>query len=180
MLPVLILLSACSINPELYRAKTPAFVFEEFFVGNMCAWGTLKDRDNQVTRKFIADIKAYRQDSKIVLDEKFSFDDGEKQTRIWQFEVNDDTISGTAGDVVGVANGITHGDSLNLTYRLAVQSDGDTIEVDMDDWLHLIDGNTLMGTTTMSKWGISVGEISILMRKHNNDLNWCRKEKVDV
>ncbi|MFT6733740.1 MAG: hypothetical protein ACJAS9_001930 [Polaribacter sp.] len=175
ILLVLIPLSACSINPEVYKEKSPSFVFEEFFTGNMCAWGTVKDRNNQVTRKFIADIKAYKENSMIVLDERFSFDDGEKQTRVWKFETQNNQISGVAGDVVGSATGVVYGDSLNLSYRLLIQMEDDSIEIEMDDWLHLIDENTLMGTTKMSKWGFNVGEINILMRKHQNDQNWCIK-----
>jgi hypothetical protein len=141
---------------------------ENFFDGNLCAWGILKDRNGVVQRKFVADIVASQQDNQLILDETFLFDDGEKQYRKWSF-VQDSAQTnrwiGTAGDVVGEASGEVIGDSMRLTYELAINRDGDTINIAMDDWLYLIDQDTMIGSTDMSKWGFNVGQIQITIRK---------------
>ncbi len=158
-------ISACSINPELYNDNKPSLSFSDYFQGKLCAWGTVHDRSEQVTRKFVANIDAFQRNDQVILDEQFIFSDGEKQTRVWQFSETNDQITGTAGDVVGSATGIVYGDSLHLTYSLAIAQDDGTIEVEMDDWLHLVDRNTLMGTTKMTKWGFDVGQINIVIQK---------------
>ncbi len=166
-----LLLSGCSINPELYQNNTPSLSFSNYFDGKLCAWGTLKDRSHQVTRKFIANIDAFKDGSKIVLDEQFVFSDGEKQTRIWKFIQQGNEITGTAGDVVGDAEGKVYGDSLHLTYTLDIAQENGSIEVEMDDWLHLIDQDTLMGSTKMTKWGFDVGQIDIVIQKRSESTN---------
>ncbi len=162
-----LLISGCSINPEQYKSNSPSLSFADYFEGKLCAWGTLKGRNKQVTRKFIANIDAFKDQSHVVLDEQFIFSDGEKQTRVWKFIENGDAISGTAGDVVGEATGKIFGDSLHLTYTLDIPQDEGSIEVEMDDWLHLVDRDTLMGTTKMTKWGFDVGQIDIVIQKRN-------------
>jgi hypothetical protein len=163
----LLILSACSVTPDSYKSNNPTFSFSDYFDGKLCAWGTLKDRSGQMTRKFIANIDAYKRGPLTVLDEQFIFSDGEKQTRVWKFTENGEQLTGTAGDVVGQAKGQVYGDSLHLTYTLDIPRDDGSIEVNMDDWLHLIDRNTLMGTTQMSKWGFDLGRIDIVIQKKN-------------
>ncbi|NWO06114.1 MAG: DUF3833 family protein [Alteromonadaceae bacterium] len=41
-----------------------------------------------------------------------------------------------------------------------------TLDVRMDDWMYLITPNTLINQTTMSKWGIDVGEVVLVIQKH--------------
>ncbi|MGB0495676.1 MAG: DUF3833 family protein [Kangiellaceae bacterium] len=161
----LFMLSSCSVNPELYKSTNSSLSFSNYFKGKLCAWGTVKDRSMQVTRKFVANIDASQNDSKIVLNEQFNFSDGEQQTRVWEFIENNNQIIGTAGDVVGKAQGEIYGDSLHLTYILDIPQEDGSIQVNMDDWLHLIDANTLMGSTKMTKWGFYVGQIDIVIQK---------------
>jgi len=144
----------------------------QFFDGKLCAWGLVRNRGGEVNRKFIADINATASAGRVELDEQFIFDDGEKQSRLWQFVKRDNHWIGSAGDVVGEAIGKTAGDTLHLTYQLSVNVDGDTVVVAMDDWLHLIDKHTLLGSTNMSKWGLDVGRIDIMIqqRQTNNCL----------
>jgi len=60
------------------------------------------------------------------------------------------------------------GDSIHLTYQLAINNDGKTIKVSMDDWLHLVDKNTMIGSTNMSKWGFNLGQIQITIKKQQS------------
>ena len=68
-----------------YKNKSPQFKMNEFFSGKLCAWGVVRDRSGEVSRKFVADIAATAEKDAVVLDEEFVFDDGEKQKRIWKF-----------------------------------------------------------------------------------------------
>jgi hypothetical protein len=171
--------AGCSVTKENYRSNTPKFDFETFFDGRLCAWGVVKDSQGEMTRKFVARIDAETKQGVTSLDEIFRFGDGEIQNRKWFFENTVSDIIGKANDVVGVAEGVIYGDSLHLVYTLEVTSDGDVWHVSMDDWLHLIDKNTLIGTTKMSKWGLDLGRIDItIQRKNSSEL--CITETVNA
>ena len=65
----------------------------------------------------------------------------------------------------GVATGSASGNAINLRYVLAVPIDGTTRHLDMDDWMYLVDERTLLNRTTMSKWDLRLGDITIAFRK---------------
>lgn len=168
-----ILLTGCAVNLESYQQGKPEFSMQKFFSGKLCAWGVVRERNSQVNRKFIADIIATLDGEKVVLDERFLFDDGERQTRVWNFSPIEEQWRGTAGDVVGEAVGEVAGDTLHLTYQLRVKVDDEEYIIDMDDWLHQIDDSVLMGSTEMSKWGIDVGSIDIVIQKQTDNVRSC-------
>ena len=166
LLSVIIILSGCSADLNIYRSNSPVLNPTEFFSGQLCAWGTVRDFNGDVSRRFIADIKGEADDTSFTLDEVFLFDDGETQLRLWQFQITATGWEGRAGDVVGSAKGEFIGNMMSLKYDLKVSmEDGDTIVISMDDELHLIDENNLLGKTIMTKFGITVGEIDLIMQK---------------
>lgn len=145
--------------------NTPQLDPTHFFNGKICAWGTVHDFSGEVSRRFIADITASSTRSSFILDELFLFDDGSTQTRVWTFTNNADGWKGEAHDVNGPAIAEFSGNMMSLIYELEIALDDDTISVAMDDKLHLIDDLNLIGKTKMSKFGIQVGEINLLMQK---------------
>ena len=161
----LLFLSACSADISRYQINTPRLDPTQFFNGNLCAWGTVHDYSGEVSRRFIADITASSTSSSFILDELFLFDDGSTQTRVWTFTKNADGWTGQAHDVNGPAEAEFSGNMMSLIYELEITLDDDTINIAMDDKLHLIDENNLIGKTEMSKFGIQVGEINLLMQK---------------
>lgn len=172
-------LSGCSASNDNYRSNTPKLIFNQFFDGRLCAWGVVKDRQGEMTRKFVARIDSETVKGTTSLDEIFKFDDGEFQKRKWFFNSQGSGILGTANDVVGKATGEVYGDSLHLVYTLEVISDGDVWHVAMDDWLHLVDSNTMIGTTRMTKWGLDLGRIDITIQKRSNS-ELCIQENGDA
>lgn len=171
MLVLSLCLTSCSTNINFYQEKRPAFSMDEFFQGDLCAKGLVRNRDKSVNRKFIASIQATTDLNQVILDENFIFDDGEKQSRYWVFNRSGSQWLGSAGDVVGQAVGEVAGDTLHLRYQLKINVDQENIVFDIDDWLHLVDPNTLMGSATISKWGINVGQIDIVIEKQNQTIS---------
>ena len=159
------LLISCTTKLDLYENRSPAFSMTQFFSGQLCAKGLVRNRDASVNRKFVADIIATSGSGIVTLDESFLFDNGERQKRVWEFHRQGTGWLGQAGDVVGEAIAETKGDTLHLNYQLKIEMDGDELIIDMDDWLHLVDENTLMGSTQMTKWGFDVGQIDIFIQK---------------
>jgi hypothetical protein len=67
--------------------------------------------------------------------------------------------------VVGVAEGQVAGNTLNWRYRLNLPVDDSTYEMSMDDWMYLMDEDTLINRTSMSKFGVEVGQVTLFFRR---------------
>jgi hypothetical protein len=163
-----ITLSACSstaIND--YSKNTPKLIPQEFFNGNLIAHGVVKDRSGKVTRYFNATIKAYWENGVGTLDEKFIFDDGEIQYRTWKLSPTSQAkFKATAGDVIGVGEGEFAGNAINLNYVLAVKYNNSTINLRVDDWMWLVDSNTVLNESTLTKFGFKVGSVQLVILKN--------------
>ena len=99
------------------------------------------------------------------LDESFQWSDGKTEKRVWKIRKDGDRYIGTAGDVVGEARGEASGNALRWSYVLALPVGDSTYNMDMDDWMWMIDEKTMANRTTMTKLGVRVAEISIFFRK---------------
>ena len=160
-------LSACSsVTVKNYADNQPRFVAEEFFNGKLSAHGIVKDRSGEVIRYFSASIDAYWRDGVGTLDEKFVFDDGERQTRVWKLEKTSDGVyNATAGDVVGTGLMQVAGNSLFLDYVLRIPYGDGTIDLAIDDRMYLVSPRVLLNESIMTKWGFEVGQIMLVIEK---------------
>lgn len=96
------LFSCSSKKIENYANSTPKLDIFKYFDGELEAFGLMQDRSGKVTRRFKVRMKGEFKDGILTLDEKFVFDDGEKQSRIWKIEkIDENHFKGGAGDVVG-------------------------------------------------------------------------------
>lgn len=159
------LLAGCSASINDYQGKSPALDLDQFFNGQLEAYGMVQDFRGRVIRRFRADIQATWDGNEGVLDEQFYFNDGEEQQRCWQLRKDGNHYTGVAGDVIGTAEGVTQGNALNWRYTLAVQVNGKERHLHLDDWLYLIDEDNLINRATMSKFGIPVGKITLYIRR---------------
>lgn len=157
-------------GPDLndYQDRAPVLVPEQFFTGKLSARGLVKDWSGAVIRTFDADIKASWTEQGVgTLDEVFRFNDGELQTRVWTLtpEPGGDSYRASAGDVTKAGIMRWSGNAIQMNYRLELAYGDGTIEVGMDDWMYLITPDTLINQTTMSKWGLNVGEVILVIQK---------------
>ena len=121
------------------------------------AWGMFHDRFGNLKRTFKVDITGTLESDILTLDEKFLYDDGEKDSRVWTIKIlGNNQYSGTASDVVGEAKGISEGNALNWKYKLNLKVGDSTILVDFDDWMFLQDRNILMNRAEVKKWGLNI------------------------
>lgn len=162
-----LLLCGCgSIPVQDYAATTPALDLRRFFNGELRAYGMLQDRSGKMTRRFTATISGSWNGDTGTLVEHFVFDDGEEQDRTWTLQhLGNGRYSGTAGDVVGTANGATGGSVFSWRYQLNVPWRDGSIVVNLDDWLYLIDEGHLLNRTTLRKFGFRVGELTLVIEK---------------
>ena len=150
------------MNIEKFKGSQPTLTLEDYFEGKTEAWGMFHDRFGNLKRTFKVDITGTIESNTLTLDEKFLYDDGEQDSRVWTIKIlGNNQYSGTASDVVGEATGISEGNALNWKYKLNLKVGDSTILVDFDDWMFLQDRNILMNRAEVKKWGLNIGVVSI-------------------
>ena len=156
-------LSACSA-PQVrdYARETPVLELSEFFQGTVDAYGVFTDRSGKVVKRFTVVMKCEWQGDDGVLDEVFSYSDGSTQRRVWRMKRHPGgRYTGQADDVVGTAEGQQSGNAFHWTYTLALPVDGRVINVDLNDWMYLMDDKLMLNRAQMSKWGVGLGELTL-------------------
>ncbi|BCS95343.1 hypothetical protein DSLASN_09750 [Desulfoluna limicola] len=166
-LPAFIMLSGCSTGKVSdYEGRTPVLIPETFFDGQLTAHGVVKNRAGEVIRYFNAEMKGHWKGSVGTLEEDFVFDDGERQRRVWTLTRQDDRhYVGTAGDVIGEAKGEIAGNSMFLDYVLDVPYGDGTIHLSIDDRMYLVNPTTIVNESEMTKFGLRVGEVLLVIQK---------------
>lgn len=157
--------AACGqLDVSSYSERQPVLKLEQFFNGELTAHGVVKDRSGLVIRTFNADIKAYWLDGVGTLEEDFIFDDGEAQRRVWTLTPTDDgRYVGTAGDVSGEAELRVAGNALFLEYVLQIPYRGSNLDVVVDDRMYLVSPQVLINESTLRKFGVRVGELTLVI-----------------
>ena len=160
-------LSSCSeMKPEDYKNTKPIIKIEEYFQGDVKAWGILQGRSGEVKRQFVADMKGEFDGENLILDETFIWNDGEKQKRRWIIKkTGDHTYEGTAPDVVGLAKGVAYGSAFKFEYKLLIPYKDKKIKVKFDDWIFKQDEKTAINKATLTKFGFKVGELTVFFKK---------------
>ncbi|MBH0020967.1 DUF3833 domain-containing protein [Pseudoalteromonas sp. SWXJ133] len=165
-LSALLFISCSAPNVEHYKNTSPNFDFKTFFSGNLKAYGVVQDFKGELTRKLVVDMNATWDGNQGVIEEDFVYDDGETQKRIWKITLNEDnSLTGTAADVIGTAKGKSDGSVFHWNYDVELPYDGSTLEVNFDDWMYLVTQSRLINRTSIVKFGVEVGEVTLVIEK---------------
>ena len=166
---VAFLLTNCSGNgmkPIDFKDQKPRLIIEDYLSGDVKAWGILQNRSGKVIRQFSADLNGTWDGKKLILKEKFNWDDGEIQDREWKInKIDEHNYEGTAGDVVGKAIGYSYGPAFKFEYVLLVPVKGRELKITFDDWIFKQDERVAINRATMTKFGIKVAELPVLFQK---------------
>jgi hypothetical protein len=156
-------LTGCaSPRVEDYAAEKPVLDLRTYFNGIVDAWGIFTDRNGKVVKRFTVLMKCEWRDKQGVLDEDFVYSDGTKEKRIWTLtDHGNGNFTGTAGDVVGTAEGKALGNAFNWRYTLALPVDGTVLNVQMDDWMYLMNDRVMLNKARMTKLGIHLGDVTL-------------------
>jgi hypothetical protein len=162
------LLTSCAsqVAPGYYAQEKPSLDLQQYFNGTLDAWGMFQDRSGKVVKRFTVVMRCKWEGDVGTLDEDFTYADGTKQKRVWTLrKVGPDRYVGTAPDVIGEAIGITAGNTLHWKYVLALPVDGSTYHMHFDDWMYLMDERVMLNRATMSKFGFTLGEVTLSFTK---------------
>lgn len=161
-----VLAGCAGVAIDSYRAERPPIDLRQYFSAPVVGHGMFVGRSGRVERRFVVTIESTWQDQVGVLDERFEWSDGERQRRVWTItRVDESTYTGTADDVVGVAQGRAAGNALHWSYTMALPVGGRVFHVRFDDRMYMIDEQVMLNRATLSWYGIHVGEVLIAFRR---------------
>lgn len=162
------LTTGCVAGPALteYVDAPRDFVLEDYFIGETTAYGVFEDRFGKVRRSFKVDITGTVKNGILTLDERFIYDDGERDTRVWTIDIlGGGEYRGTAGDVPDYAYGKVVGNAFNWKYKVDLKVGESTWNVGFDDWMYLLEDNVLINRAYVTRFGIRIGEVTIAFQK---------------
>ena len=163
---ILILIGCTEMKPSDFSGSTPQLVIEEYFAGETVASGMFEDRFGQVRRQFNVEINGKWDGEQLILDEKFLYDDGERERRVWRIrKTGRSTYEGRADDVIGVATGEAYGNALNWQYEMDLRVADGMWRVRFDDWMFLQPSGLLLNRAKVSKFGLEIGTVTLAFVK---------------
>mgnify|MGYP000851750073 FL=1 len=160
-------LSGCaSQNLDGYANEKPVLDLAAYFNGRVLAQGMFQDRSGQIVKRFKVVMDCTWNANQGVLDEAFTYSDGSTERRIWHVTRHAaGHYTGTAGDVVGEAEGRAAGNALRWNYTLRLPVGKSVYDVQMDDWMYLMDERTMINRARMTKFGIHLGDVTLAFTK---------------
>jgi hypothetical protein len=164
-----VLIAGCTtVTPNDYRDEKPTLDLARYFSGTVDGWGMVQDRSGKVLRRFHVVIEARWTGNVGTLDETFAWSDGKREKRIWTItRLDEHRYIGTAGDVVGAAQGEAQGNALAWRYVLKLPAEQGGWHVDLDDWMYLVDADTMLNRSVITKFGIRFADITIAFRRRS-------------
>lgn len=151
---------------DFYSENSPKMDIKEYFNGPIKAWGIIQDWRGRVVRQFDVTMVGKWENDTGILQEYFSFYDGQTQERTWTIKkLEDQKYEGTASDIIGKAQGVVNGNSAQWSYIMDLEMDDKTYRVHFDDWMWLMNDGVLVNRSYIKKFGITVAELTIFMKK---------------
>ncbi len=144
----------------------PDFDLYAFFEGPLRAWGIFEDRFGVLRRSFVVDITGEVTDGQLKLNERFEYEDGVRDQRIWQItRLANGLYQGQAEDIPGLAVGEISGRMLRWQYPLRLVTDRYTIKVKVDDFIYRMTDDAAFSRGYISKFGIRLGSVTLFFKR---------------
>lgn len=160
-------ISGCSsMNVSDYKATTPEFVLEDYFLGKTMAYGVFENRSGEIVSQFKVTINGRVEGDTLILDEDFVYKSGKTEKRLWKVKIlPDGRYEGTTDGVVGIATGERAGNAFNWEYVFDLPVDDTTYRLKFDDWMFLQDDGVMINRAFVTKWGFNVGSVTLSFHK---------------
>lgn len=161
------MLWSCSTEQlDSYQGTMPLMKFDEFFNGPVKGYGIVQDRSGRIIKRFDIDMLGEWKGNKGTLKEHFVYYDGSTQDRVWNIQKQDhDSFIGQASDIIGNATGRSVGSSIQWAYVMQVPVGDKTYNMTFDDWMYMMNDDTVINRSAMKKFGIRFADLTIVMHK---------------
>lgn len=152
-------------KPQDYAGTGPAFDLRRHLSGPILCEGMIYGPTGRVATRFVAQMEGRWDGNVGTLAEHFRYDSGRRQDRCWTLALgNDGAIRAEAPDLVGVGSGRVEGSAVQLRYRIKLDAEAGGHELDVTDWLYLMENGTILNRSQFRKFGIKVAELVATMR----------------
>lgn len=151
-------------NPD--RTSMPTFNMAEYFEGRTRAWGLFETITGKVKKSFVADIEGRWDGTDFLMEEDFTFSDGEKETRTWRLKFDaDGSFRASCADTPTPGKGVIKDMRGDLKYSMALNVGGRKVMLSFSDLFYQVDEYTVINRAKVKKFGIPVGQVLISFRK---------------
>ena len=167
LMGIFMALSGCSGHKvEAYKGQEPKLDLKEYFNGPIKAWGIVQDRSGKVTQRFDVTMLGSWDGDTGTLKENFKYYDGKTQERTWTIKkIADNRYEGTAGDIIGKAEGNVAGNAMRWAYVMELEVKGTTYNITFDDWMFIMNDGVLINRSYLKKFGITMAELTLFIQK---------------
>ncbi|PJF08629.1 DUF3833 domain-containing protein [Pseudorhodobacter sp. MZDSW-24AT] len=153
-------------RPADLASRGPRFDPRQHLNGPILCEGVIYGPTGRVTSRFVADMTGSWDGNTGTLSERFRYDSGAVQDRCWTLRLgNDGSIRAEAADVVGAGHGQAEGPAVQMRYRIKLDADAGGHELDVTDWMYLMENGTILNRSQFTKFGVTVAELVATMRK---------------
>jgi Protein of unknown function (DUF3833) len=153
-------------KPGDFATNGPDFDMRQHLNGKILCEGVIYGPLGRVSSRFVADMLGTWDGNTGTLAEKFRYDSGVVQERCWTLRVDDaGRIRADAPDLVGTGTGTQKGPAVQMCYRIKLDASAGGHELNVIDWMYLMENGSIMNRSQFRKFGIPVAELIATMRK---------------
>jgi hypothetical protein len=153
-------------HPDDLGKSGPHFDMRQHLNGQILCEGLIYGPTGRVTSRFVAHMNGSWDGNTGTLKERFHYDSGTVQDRVWTLHLNaGGTIRAEAPDVVGAGSGRAKGAAVMMNYRIRLPAEAGGHVLKVTDWMYLMENGTIMNRSQFTKFGITVAELVATMRK---------------
>lgn len=144
----------------------PVFRLEEFFIGPVSAWGVFEDRFGTVRRQFAVDLNGTWDGETLTLDERFTYNDGETETRVWRITPDgENRYIGASDAAPNGAIGVARRNEFHWSYDFLLPMHGRRVKVRFDDRMWLQPDGVVLNRARVRKMGVLLGAATIAFKR---------------
>jgi len=137
-------------------------VLESFFAGRTQGDGVFINSWTKSKRRFQVVIDGTWDGRVLALSESYVYDDGLREQKSWRLQQTAPGVfTGTYDDTIGPAHIWSEGSVVRLHYKLRLAG----IALAFDETMTLRDDGRVIDKARVTKWGILVGRLEVVMRK---------------
>jgi hypothetical protein len=148
-----------------YLHLLPELDLRRHLTGELICTGMIFGPTGRVTSRFKATMTMDWDGDKGSMAERFVYDDGTLQDRVWLIELlADGRVRTEASDVPGHGTGRIMGNALGLRYRIQLPPENGGYLLSAVDWMYLQEDGTILNRSQFRKYGIKVAELFAVIR----------------
>ncbi len=158
-----IALASCSSDPsaERYAKRTPAFDPMTFFAGRTLAEGVFETRGGAPERRFTQVIDGRMEGETLVIDQTFTYEDGEVEPRTWRLtKVDATTYSAVSDAATRPGIGRVYGDVFLWEWTYAARPGNPLANLHVRQWMYRHDDDHATNRAIVTKFGIQVAQVT--------------------